>query len=383
MNTFEQELIQHRRTLHQIPEVGFALEQTANYIFNTLVAYGITPKWVGQYGIIAVVGHQSQPCVLLRADMDALPMEELSQETFASTNGCMHSCGHDFHMSMLLGAAKRLKANEDQLLGCVKLMFQPNEEGVKGAKEMIAQGILQHPKVDAAFALHVESANAPTSTLQYCYGPITAASDILEFKIFGVSAHGAMPHTGIDVIHVGVQLYQALQNIIARELDAFHPTVLTLGQFNAGSAHNILPETCYLKGSLRTFDLQDRKLILERIQTIVNGLASAFQVRIDFNIVESVDSIRNDPSIIDLIKRHQGTYPLQERLHPWIVSEDFCWIANEVPSAFLTLSAGSIEEGYPFPLHNARVRFNEQCLVTGANFLYDMAIAYLQEHAST
>lgn len=373
-----EELIQHRRFLHACPEIGFELEKSASYIFHTLESYGITPVWMEHYGIQAIIGNPTKPCILFRADMDALPMKEESNLPFASTNGNMHSCGHDLHMSMLLGAAKMFKENEHLIDGCIKLMFQPNEESVKGAKEMIQQGILENPKVEAAFALHVETGKAKTHTLQYRTRAMSAASDILHFECKGKSAHGAMPYQGVDVIQAGILLYQNLQSIVARELDAFHPTVLTIGQFSAGSAHNILPEDCILKGSLRTFDEKDRTYILERIGQICKGIEQSNRVSIKFTIVESVDSIRNDESLIDWLYTSFPEYPLEERDTPWVVSEDFCWIANEVPSAFLTLSAGSKEEGYRAQLHNSKIIFNEECLLTGAMFFYDIAKAYFR-----
>ncbi|MGL5541605.1 MAG: M20 metallopeptidase family protein [Erysipelotrichaceae bacterium] len=378
----QEELIRHRRTLHAHPELGFDLPFTSQYVFDELTALGLCPQWLGPCGIVATIGTQQAPCILLRADMDALPLHEQSGEPFAATNGNMHACGHDFHMSMLLGAAALLKAKEDELEGCVKLMFQPNEESVEGAMAMIEAGVLEGPKVDCAMALHVEVGNDPVGTLCYQAQATTAASDIFEIRIQGKSAHGAMPYQGVDPINIAAHIYLGLMELVSRELNAFHPSVLTIGQLSAGEAHNIIPESAVLKGTLRTFHERDRAFLLRRIQEISQGIAMAFQGQAQLHILHSVDSIYNDPALIQSLQtvHEEGPYALQKRQHPWIVSEDFCWIANRVPSAFLTLSVGNAMGGQHYPLHNAKATFDEQALLIGATFMADSASALLAQY---
>ncbi|MGL5978731.1 MAG: M20 metallopeptidase family protein [Erysipelotrichaceae bacterium] len=370
----EEETRNHRHTLHQIPEIGFDLPQTSHYVFSTLEQYGYKPRWMAGSGIVADIG-SGDTMLLLRADMDALPMKEETNLDFASNNGAMHSCGHDLHMAMLLGAAKYIIEHQHELKQKIRLMFQPDEESVQGANAMIAQGVLDG--VSHALALHCEIGKDPMGTLRYIENETTAASDIFEIEIQGKSAHGAMPYQGVDPINVGAHIYLGLQALIARELNAFHPTVLTIGCFQAGKNHNIIPEVALLRGTLRTFDTADRTMILSRMQEIIEFQAKSFQATAKLTIKQSVDSIVNDPSWL----QHVGTQiepwfgPLwQKRSEPWIVSEDFCWISKQVPSAFLTLSCGNAEEGHPYALHNCKATFDDAALLYGVKALIEVAM---------
>ena len=250
----KEETIANRRYIHEHAEVGLELPQTRAYVMEKLKEYGLEPKACGA-GVTATLGKAGK-VLLLRADMDALPMPEESGESFACKDGIHnHACGHDFHAAMLLTAAKILKEKENELEGTVKFMFQPAEETFEGSRNMIEHGILENPKVDAALAFHVAAGKVPAGLVMYNdSGVMMSSVDGFKITIHGKGAHGASPHTAIDPINVGTHIYLALQELIARESNPSHACVLTIGQFAAGSAPNIIPEIAVLQGTIRTND---------------------------------------------------------------------------------------------------------------------------------
>lgn len=247
---FQDELVSWRRELHQIPELGTILPQTVRFAASKLDEMGIGYQIMEDCScIVAQIGKGSK-CFMLRSDMDALPVTEESGLPFASVNGCMHGCGHDLHATILLGAAKLLKAHEAELNGVVKLLFQSGEETFSGAKAAFERGVLENPHVDAAFAMHVFAGVAPGVI---SYG-VQAMASVYGFKIVltGRGGHGSQPEICIDPINAGVEVYHALQSLIARECPPSAEAALTIGQFSAGNAANVIPEYCVLQGTLRT-----------------------------------------------------------------------------------------------------------------------------------
>ena len=244
----EQELIRLRRHFHEHPEVGHPLPQTQEYIVKLLEMYGYENIIVNPGGSIEIlVGPHDKRILLLRSDMDALPLVEHTNLPFKSINGAMHACGHDMHASMMLMCAKLLKQNEKKLKGQIKIVFQPHEEGLVGCKMMIEDGVLKYPRVDAAVGLHVMPATEDkTGTIRTIRKAMTTASTIFEINITGKSSHGSMPEKGIDALRVAVHIYQQLQEIIPKDISMSHDDVLTIGIMNAGKAHNIIPEKAYM-----------------------------------------------------------------------------------------------------------------------------------------
>lgn len=378
----QEELVKCRRDLHQIPEIGFELPQTTAYVMKCLKEYGYEPEIVGKAGITALVGPDTGKTFLIRGDMDALPMEEESGEAFASVNGNMHACGHDFHMTSLLGAAKLLKQHEHELKGRVKLMFQAAEELMGGAQDMIDHGILENPKVDAAMALHV--LHDRFGMAGYARGKACGASDFFTITVKGKGGHGAAPHLTVDPINVACHLQLALQTINSREINPNEMVVLTICSFHSGSAANIMPESAVLKGTIRTMDSGVKAFAKQRLIDICEGVCKTFRAecQIDF-LGEGCSPMYNDDQLLNDTARYiddllgEGSAQEIERMTG---SEDFSEISLQVPAVLYWFGTGSEEEGYNYGVHDSRVTFNEEALYQMAAVYTVSAIRWLEEH---
>ena len=292
------ELISIRRTLHQYPEIGCILPRTQSFVFSKLEEYGYCPQKICESAVIATIsGKQPGKTILLRADMDALPIKEAAPVPFASENGYMHACGHDMHTTMLLGAAKLLKHYQQDLVGTVKLVFQPDEEGFTGAKAMLKAGVLENPHVDAGIAFHVVS-GIPSGTIMCGSGTCMAGCILFQIHIKGTGCHGAMPEAGVDPINIAAHVYLSLQEIIAREIAPTQPAALTIGRFTAGEAPNIIPEDVILEGSIRTMDYKISKYIFDRIEEISIQTASLFRGQACVKEIASAPPLQNDSDMV-------------------------------------------------------------------------------------
>ena len=347
-----------RRHLHQNAECGMDLPNTTSYVEKRLNEIGLTPQKCGQSGIKAVlVGKKPGKNILLRGDMDALPMEEHNDLPFRTTTQAAHNCGHDFHTSMLLAAATLLKQKEDELEGSVTFMFQPGEEIFQGARSMIDAGLMANPDVDAAFALHVMPDAAPGS-LMFCEGNTMASCDGFEITIKGKGCHGAMPQLGYDPINVGVQIYQGFQHLIARESVPAETVTLTFGQFSAGVVNNIVPEVAVLKGTLRTFNQQVREILLKRMKEITENLAKAYLVETTYTVLSDVAPTYNNPELLNTMLGYidEIGYDFKKTSNYRLpASDDMSIVAGLVPCIYMFL--GSKTEGCPYPLHNPGVYY--------------------------
>ena len=377
------ETVAHRRYLHENAEAGLDLPKARAYVTKILQESGLNPTPCG-HGITATLG-QGGKCILLRADMDALPMGEESGLPFACQSGTeAHTCGHDFHAAMLLTAAKMLKENEENLNGTIKFMFQPAEETFEGAKDMLENGILDNPPVDAALAFHVTTGKMPLGLYMYnSTGTMMASVDGFKITIHGKGAHGAYPHRSIDPIHIAVQIYQALEGLIAREADPEQMCVLTIGSFQAGSAPNIIPETAVLQGTLRTKNRDQRALLVRRIREVAQGIAAVQGSSVEMEVLSAVPPLICDPKFTETMARFLSTLGNPGAMpYPGITasaSEDFASIAEKVPSAFFHLSAGFLDDRGAYPAHNPKVLFNEEVLPTGAAAYAHCATQWLND----
>ncbi|MTI53656.1 M20 metallopeptidase family protein [Geosporobacter ferrireducens] len=379
----KEELIHYRRFLHQIPEVGDNLPQTTRFVMEKLTEMNIEPEEICKGGITAVIGgRKGGKVILLRADMDALPMIEESGLAFSATNGCAHTCGHDIHTAMLLGAAKLLKQYEEELDGTVKLMFQPGEENMAGAAAMLHSGVLQNPKVDAAMALHVFPGNMHVGMMYWGTGPILASSDVFRITVSGKGGHGAIPQNAIDPIHVAVHIYMALQEILTREVDPQEPIVLTIGTLHAGDAPNVIPETAVMTGSLRTFSKDVRVFVKTRLEEIAAGTAKTFRADCTVEYMGGLCPTVNDEALALEIRKYMNELGIQLLPFPrQMGSEDFALVAEAVPSVFLGIGAGGAEPYYhKGGSHNSKVIFNEDVLPLGAAALSYSAYHWLKNH---
>lgn len=376
-------IISYRRNLHSNAEIGINLPFTTEFVMKTLKSFGYEPKQIIDSGVVATIGNGEGPCILLRADMDALPMIEESGVDFCSKNqGAAHTCGHDLHSAMLLGAAKMLKENEEKINGTVKLMFQPGEETFQGAKAMIDAGILENPHVDRALSFHVGAGNLPVGICAYNdKGAAMFSSTGFRIHITGKGSHGATPHESIDSINIGVHIYLALQELIARETNPSTPSLLTIGQLSGGSASNIIPETTIMQGTMRTVSKETDEYLKNRIVEVAKGVAATYRGKAHVSWLPSVPPLIGDHKftreVLGYMKELNipGFMPVGDTTAS--ASEDFAIVLSKVPGTYMFLSAGFTDRE-SYTAHNPRVLFNEDVLPEGAAFFAHCATRYLE-----
>ena len=393
----EPELLEWRRYLHAHPELSNREVETAKYIAERLRSFGLEPRTgIAKNGLTALIrGAKPGPVVALRADMDGLPVKEETDLPFASKAAgeyegrpvsVMHACGHDTHMAILLATAKVLTQMRSRLPGTVQLIFQPAEEGVAaderpaGAEAMVQQGVLDDPKVDAVFGLHV-FANVPSSSFTYRSGPFMAASDAFEILVRGRQTHGAAPWNGIDPVVVGSQIVMALQTIVSRHVNITKlPAIVTVGQFQAGVRNNIIPDTARLVGTIRTFDEAMQADVHARVTRIAESIANAAGATVEVRITKGPPVTANDPTLTARM------LPTLERVAPGKVreselitgAEDFTWYQKRVPGLFFFLGiTPEGDVGRAAQNHSPRFMVDEKALVMGVRALSHLAADYL------
>lgn len=391
MNEYERalelkaETVENRRFFHKNAECGVHMPKAVAFVTEKLRAYGLDPKPLGE-GVTATLG-AGEPVLLLRADMDALPMPEESGLPFACPTGTeAHACGHDCHAAMLLTAARMLKEREGELRGTVKFMFQPGEETFEGSKNMIEAGILENPAPEAALAFHTGPGKLPVGLVMYNdRSTMMFSTDIFKITIKGRGGHGAYPHTAVDPINIGVHVHLGLQELIARESDPQKCTLLTVGHFEAGATANIIPDTATLEGTIRTNDKEARDKLLRRIRELTEGIAKAYGGEAIVEIPRGVPPLVCDG---DTVREMMGYLREMDipgfAEYPGIASsasEDFALVAERVPTAFIYLASGFADERGDAPAHNPKVMFNEDVLPVGAAGLTHCAIRWLEERA--
>ena len=388
----QEEIKAHRLWLHTHAETGFDLTETKPYVKSTLTEMGYTVQECGKAGLVTTVGKPGGKVLLLRADMDALPIAEEADVDFACKNGRMHACGHDMHTAMLLGAAKILKAHESELDGMVKLMFQPAEEIFEGSKDMIASGVLENPKPDAALMIHVAAGMPlPAGTVVVSAPGVSApAADYFTIRVHGKGCHGSAPQNGIDPLTAAANILIALQEIHARELSASDEAVLTIGTFHAGEAGNVIPDTATMGGTIRTYDEKTRAYLKERMTAIAQSVAEAVRASADVSFGSGCPTLVNDKDLSEKVTGYLKDLLGANRAFTTAElnggkpargggSEDFAYVSHEVPSLMLALAAGEPSKGYVYPQHHPKVKFDESVLSTGAAVFVDCALQYLRE----
>lgn len=371
-----------RRYLHENAEIGMNLPVTTAYVMRRLQEIGLEPREICSSGVTAVIdGGKPGKTILLRADMDALPMEEHNELPFQTKTCFAHTCGHDMHTAMLLTAARMLFERRDELPGRVKLMFQPDEESFTGAQNMIASGILRAPDVDAAMGMHI-MLDDKAGTIGYGEGNMTSSCDGFKLTIKGKGCHGAMPHLGIDPINVGVHIYLAFQELIAREVPPAETAILTFGQFAAGSNSNIIPETAVMQGTLRTYNKEVRDKLVTRMKEIVKLTAKTYEAEAEYEVLAAIPSIYTNPDMLkEMIGYIREMGEEFKEIPQFMVtpSEDFAFIAQKVPSVFI-LNCAKVD-GNPYQHHNPGVIFDEKALPIGAAIHAQCAMNWLKHHA--
>jgi amidohydrolase len=365
------DLVDWRRQLHQHPELGFREHLTATFIHQRLTAWGIQHEMgVAQTGIVALLhGAEPGPVLAIRADMDALPILEENEVSYRSRHdGIMHACGHDGHTAIALGTAYYLSQHPDTFRGTVKLIFQPAEEGPGGAAPMVAAGVLRNPAVDAIIGLHLWN-NLPLGTVGVRSGPLMAAVELFDCEIQGKGGHGAMPHQTVDSIVVGAQVVNALQTIVARNVDPLEAAVVTVGKFQAGQAHNVIADTAQLSGTVRYFNPQLGMLMPERIEQIVAGVCQAYGASYRLDYWKLYPPVINNEKMADLVRSvattvvetPAGVVPDCQTMG----GEDMSYFLQEVPGCYFFLGAANETLGLAYPHHHPRFDFDETALGVG------------------
>ena len=384
-----QRVTRDRQALHGLAGTGFEIQATFDYVWNALTQMGLSPTKCGRCGIIADIG-TGEKCVLLRADMDALAIREEADVPFASRNGCMHACGHDLHTAMLLEAARILKGQESTLGGMVRLMFQPAEETLVGAADMLHNGLLDGVKPIAAFMIHVmTNMELPVGTAIVSAPGVSApAAGMFEIRIQGKGCHGAMPHTGVDPITIAAHTVLNLQQIQTRELSLTQPSALTIGMLKAGDAANVLPDRAVLQGSLRAFDEETRQYIIRRVEEMAAQTAALFHGSAEVEMLGGAPTLMNDAALsastLTALRELLGadkallSSDLGGDAAKSAGSEDFANVSHTVPSLMVALAAGCPSEGYAYPAHHPRTKFDEAALPVGAAIYVQMALTALQ-----
>ncbi|MFZ2519097.1 amidohydrolase [Candidatus Amarolinea dominans] len=375
------QLIAWRRDFHQHPELGFQETRTSSIVAGHLNDLGIeVQQGVGRTGVVGIVdGAGDGPTVLLRFDMDALPIQEISDAPYRSQHaGVMHACGHDGHTAIGLGVATLLSRQRQRLFGRVKLIFQPAEEGLGGAMAMIQDGVLQQPAPDYAFGLHLWNQLA-FGQVAIQAGPLLAAADEFSLTIIGRGSHGAMPHEGIDAVVVAAQVVMALQTIVSRLVDPTETAVLTIGTIHGGQAFNVLAGDVTMTGTVRTFDANIRQQVWQGIETLVHGICQAYGATFALQQAGcAAPATVNDPRATATMR--QAAQALADAtqvtpIKPLMIAEDMSEFLQRVPGCFALLGAGP----HPHPHHNAGFDFDERALPVGVALLCETAALVLSQ----
>ncbi|MBQ7924198.1 MAG: amidohydrolase [Clostridia bacterium] len=368
-----------RRTLHANAETGFDLPNTKGIVIETLTAMGYAPKIVGKGAVVATLGERKKgKAVLLRADMDGLPIAEKTCKAYACKRGNMHACGHDMHTAMLLMAAELLKGEESRLSRPVVFLFQSAEETLEGAKDVVSSGLLSSYNVGSGVMLHVLTAtDLPTGRIVVSSGGVSApAADYFTVQVTGKACHGSSPQNGVDALSVCARILLSLETLSARELPTVEPFVLTVGKLQSGVASNAIADRAVMQGTLRAFDESVRVFAKKRLKEIAQGTAKTFRAKAEVSFTSGCPALKNDGGMsLTIGKTLQGVFGKDKVFYSADLdggvkrgvggSEDFAYIANEVPSVMLALAAGNIQDGYKYPLHHPKTEFDEGVLHIG------------------
>ena len=388
-------LVADRRFLHEHPELGMQEVETARFVAARLEQLGVADIRTGiaNTGVTGLIrgtgsGPNADRVLMLRADMDALPIEEENEVEYRSqTPGVMHACGHDAHTAILLAVSRLLLQRRDQFAGTVKVLFQPAEEAQPGgAKPMIEAGALENPRVNASFGLHMGQ-GLDLGKVEARPGASSANSDRFYITVQGRGGHGAAPHTTIDPIVVAAQIVLAIQTLVSRETDPLGSAVLTVGAFNAGSAPNVIPDTAELVGSMRTFDTDHRDYLAERLETLVTKLATAMGATATLRFVKGYPSVVNDEGMFEIVRAAASAVLGAENFvikEPGMGGEDMSYFLREVPGCFFHVGSRNEERGLVWGHHHPKFDIDEASLGIGAEVMVTTVLRYFAtENAPT
>src|SRR5215468_6253703 len=378
------DVVRLRRAIHSNPELGLHLPHTQAAVLQALEGLGLSIRTGERLtSVVATLeGARPGPSIRLRADMDALPVQEETNLEFASqVEGVMHACGHDAHVAMLVGAARLLARRRDQLAGRVVLMFQPGEEGYHGARFMLEEGLTDGgPAPAAAFAIH-GGARYPAGVVATRPGPILASGDTIDAVIHGRGGHASAPHDCLDPIPIACEIVQALQTFVTRRVDAFDPAVITIAKIEAGSTRNVIPETAHLLGTIRTVSERTRERVLEGVEQLVKGLAAAHGAEAQVKLIRGYPVTVNDEDITTFVSRVAAELLGEDRVRPMATpmmgSEDFSYVLRQIPGTLMFLGTRPDGEAAPIPNHSNRMVVNETAMATGVALHAAVALRFL------
>ena len=383
-NRIKDELITIRRDLHEHPELGFEEKRTSEKIKEFLTKEGIPYVEVAKTGVCGIIKGEKKDnnrVIGLRADMDALPIQDKKVCSYSSkVPGKMHACGHDAHTTILLGVARILNKNKRLFGGCVKLFFEPAEETVGGAPFMIKEGVLENPRVDAIVGLHVTE-DLDYGKIRIKSGVVNAASNPYKIKITGRGGHGAAPHTTIDPIVIASNVVMALQTIVSREIAPVNPSVITVGSINGGTAQNVIPEEVEITGIIRTLTKEDREYVVRRFKELVTGICRGMRGECDIYIEEGYPCLYNNATMVERVKyvgkELLGVENVVEQKHPSMGVESFAFFAMERTSAFYYLGTGNRTKGTDKAAHSNLFDIDEDAIPLGVAMQCGIAYDYL------
>jgi amidohydrolase len=380
----QDDLVALRRELHQIPEIGLDLPKTQEKVLASLDGLPLEiSTGTGLSSVTAVLrGGKPGPVVLLRGDMDALPVTERSGEPFSSRHdGAMHACGHDLHTAGLVGAARLLAARKDELAGDIVFMFQPGEEGWDGAGHMLAEGLLDSAgrPIDAAYGLHVSSAVEPNGVFAARPGTLMAASGALNVRVVGRGGHGSAPHRSLDPVPAACEMVTALQTMVTRRFDVFDPVVITVGSFHAGTRRNVIPDDATFEATVRSFSPEAAETVAETAVRLCENIANAHGLRAEVSFDgEYPVTVNNDAEhdfLADTVRDLFGEQRYHLMENPLTGSEDFSRVLDEIPGAYVFLGACRSDDPSTAPNnHSPMAAFDDSVLADGATLLAELAI---------
>jgi len=381
------EVVTVRRAIHSFPELAFEEKKTSALVAKTLAALGLKVETgIAKTGVIGILeGASSGPCVAIRADMDALPILERTDLPYASQNaGVMHACGHDAHTAMALGAAMTLSQLKKDIRGTIKFLFQPSEEKAPGgAPEMILEGALKNPNVDAIFGQHVLS-NAESGSVGFRPGAMMASADELYITIIGKGGHGAKPHLTIDPIVVASHVVIALQTVVSRRIDPLEKCVLTIGKFTGGTATNVIPHEVSLAGTLRTMNEDVRKQAHKLIDETIRGVARGLGADYELTVVSGYPTLVNDESVTAFALNAAADLLGKKNVFEaelFMGAEDFAYFLQKIPGTFFRLGVCDPKKKNPADIHDAHFTLDERAMVTGTATLAYLAAEYINKHS--
>lgn len=375
------EMVRYRRDFHRYPELGFTETRTSGIIAKYLDDLGFeVQRGIGQTGVVGLLaGDKPGPVVMLRFDMDALPIQEEGDLPYGSRNeGVMHACGHDGHVSMGMAVAKIMAKYRDQLAGTLKFVFQPAEEGLGGAFAMISDGVLENPRPDVAFAMHVWTPE-PYGRVRVVPGPCMSSSSVFTLTVQGLGGHGAAPHLATDPVLAAAQIVTALQSIVSRNIDPQESVVVSIGQFSAGTTFNVIPDKAILKGTVRSYNNDLHRQTYRRILEMATKMAAAFSCTATMETVAIVQAVVNAEEPTAVVHQAASKIVGEQNINyrRTMASDDMGFFLDEIPGCYFFIGARNEEKGFTYPHHHPKFNFDERAMIDGVAIMSQTAASYV------